>query len=103
MSVRVLSERLIKRGMEDRVVGLMQQMRSAAIFSRGFISAEAVREVSQPQRYVIWSSWHHIDDWMRWESESRRSTIMKEMETCLETPATHRIFRTSQEKYEYVH
>eukprot|EP00002_Diphylleia_rotans_P037635 TRINITY_DN842_c0_g1_i2.p1 TRINITY_DN842_c0_g1~~TRINITY_DN842_c0_g1_i2.p1 ORF type:complete len:110 (+),score=20.85 TRINITY_DN842_c0_g1_i2:72-401(+) len=63
MSVRVLSERLIKRGMEDRVVGLMQQMRSAAIFSRGFISAEAVREVSQPQRYVIWSSWHHIDDW----------------------------------------
>eukprot|EP00002_Diphylleia_rotans_P016230 TRINITY_DN3158_c0_g1_i1.p2 TRINITY_DN3158_c0_g1~~TRINITY_DN3158_c0_g1_i1.p2 ORF type:complete len:104 (-),score=18.89 TRINITY_DN3158_c0_g1_i1:195-506(-) len=103
MSVRVLSERLIKAGMEEKVVGLMQKMRSAAIFSRGFVSAEAVREVSQPQRYVIWSTWHHMDDWMRWLHESNRSAIVKDMEQCLEGPATHRIFRTSSEKYEYVH
>lgn len=95
MSIRVLSERLFRAGSEKKVVSMMQQLRSVAIYSPGFISAEVLREVTKPNSYAVLSTWHQLEDWNRWVHEAKRLDVTKEMDGLLEGPVQHRVFKTS--------
>lgn len=73
MIVRVFIKRQIEAENEKVVYGLLRELRADAMQQQGYISGETLIRADDPQKIIVISTWHSMDDWNRWkESEQRR-------------------------------
>eukprot|EP00004_Rigifila_ramosa_P015933 TRINITY_DN3737_c0_g1_i1.p2 TRINITY_DN3737_c0_g1~~TRINITY_DN3737_c0_g1_i1.p2 ORF type:complete len:104 (+),score=17.15 TRINITY_DN3737_c0_g1_i1:43-354(+) len=94
MSLRVLSERLIRPEFSANIKELMTQLRSRALWARGFVHAEALTESGKSNSYIVLSSWHLEDDWHDWLRDPERLKLEKEIDKLTYGPAVHRVLKT---------
>ncbi len=92
MAVKVIIDRKIKKGKEGEFFGLLQELRSKAISSKGYISGETLRALSDLHNYVVVSTWQSADDWKKWEENSQRMKIQARIEEIVVRPTRTRIF-----------
>ncbi len=67
MAVRVIIDRKVKKGKESEFSELLKQLRSKAVSSKGYISGETLRALSDRYNYIVVSTWQSLDDWRIWE------------------------------------
>ena len=84
MSVRIIIDRKVKKGKEADFARLLRALRSKAIFSKGYISGEMLRNRGDPQNYIVITAWQSFDDWEAYEKVPETSKIHARMEKLMD-------------------
>ena len=92
MAVRIIIDRKVKKGMESEFSELLKQLRSEAVSSKGYISGERLRALSDRHNYIVISTWQSLDDWKIWEKNLERREIQARIEKILMRPTKTKIY-----------
>eukprot|EP00743_Colponemidia_sp_Colp-15_P002730 GILK01002957.1.p1 GENE.GILK01002957.1~~GILK01002957.1.p1 ORF type:complete len:103 (-),score=12.12 GILK01002957.1:293-601(-) len=93
MSLRVLTERLVVSGHERAVTNLLRKLQSKALSAPGFISSEPLRDLNEPHKMLVMSSWQSVEAWKKWSQNQERKVIAEEIEKHLSNPTMHRVMQ----------
>jgi heme-degrading monooxygenase HmoA len=91
MSVRIIIDRKVKKGKEADFAKLLRALRSKAIFSKGYISGEMLRNRDDPQNYIVITAWQSVDDWEKYENVPETSKIHARIEKLMAKPTKVKI------------
>jgi heme-degrading monooxygenase HmoA len=80
MSIRIIIDRKVKKGKEGDFAKLLRKLRSKAMFSKGYISGEMLRDRDNPQNYIVISAWQSVADWEKYEKVPETSKIHARIE-----------------------
>jgi heme-degrading monooxygenase HmoA len=92
MVVKIIIDRKIKKGKEAEFFDLLKGLRSKAILSKGYISGETLRALSDPHNYAVVSTWQSADDWKNWEKNPERKKIQTRIERLMVRPTKTKIY-----------
>ena len=83
MAVKVLIKRRVPDGKAREMVPLFRKMRSLAMNQPGYISGETLRNMNDPEEYIVISSWQSSEEWVAWLNSSERQGIQNQVDTLL--------------------
>ena len=92
MTVKIVTDRKVNEGKEAEFFDLLKELRSKAVPSKGYISGETLRALSDPHNYVVVSTWQNADDWENWERDPERKKIQARIEKIMVRPTKMRIY-----------
>jgi heme-degrading monooxygenase HmoA len=92
MGVKILIERQVKKGKEDELLNILRELRSAALYRRGYISGETLQSDDDPSKYIVISNWQGIEHWEQWQNHPDRIEISTKMEPLLIGPEKYRVY-----------
>ena len=92
MVVRIIIDRKVKKGKELEFSELLKQLRSKAVSSKGYISGETLRALSDRHNYIVVSTWQSADDWKNWEKDPERKKVQARIEKILMRPTKTKIY-----------
>lgn len=83
MAVKVLIKRIVPPGKARDLIPLFRNMRSLAINQDGYISGETMRNLDNPEEYLIISSWQSSEDWDKWLKSATRQEVQGRIDNLL--------------------
>lgn len=92
MTVKIIIDRQVEKGKELEFSKLLKQLRSKAISSKGYISGETIRALSDRHNYLVISTWQSADDWKNWEENPERKKIHSGIEKIMARPTKAKIY-----------
>ena len=92
MTVRIIIDRKVKKGKEEEFFDLVKELRSKAISTKGYISGETLRALSDRHNYLVVGTWQSTDDWKNWEKNPERKKIQARIEKIMERPTKTKIY-----------
>ena len=84
--IKIIIERKIKPGSEEKFRKLMQEVLSRAVHADGFISGETLQGVDDPTIYVTISQWKDMSFWNAWINSAERKERQIEYDKILSEP-----------------
>ena len=90
--VKVLLERTIKGKHVEDIVRLLRQMRVLAMQQAGYISGETLHAITDPNHYLVISTWESMDHWQAWFNNEERQKLQAKIDDYLESPTAMRLF-----------
>ena len=73
MAVKILIKRKFKEGSIKAASRLLINHRNGAMKQPGYISSETMRSLDDPDRIVVVSMWHSIEEWEAWRNSDTRT------------------------------
>jgi heme-degrading monooxygenase HmoA len=92
MAVKVLIKRRVADEKARKMIPLFRKMRSLAMNQPGYISGETLRNMNDPEEYVVISTWQTSEEWVAWLNSSDRQSIQGEIDTLLGGQTKYDIF-----------
>ena len=92
MTVKVFIKRRLPDDKIRETVRLIRKLRRMAMGQEGYISGETIRDLYDPDIYVVISSWQSYDDWKKWFESPKRKKIQEEMDVLLGGKTEYEIF-----------
>ena len=83
MAVKALITRRVPDDKAKEMVPLFREMRQLAMEQPGYISGETLRNVDQPEEYLVISVWNSSADWQKWLESRERQTIQEKIDSLL--------------------
>ena len=84
--MRIIINRKVKKVKEVDFGKLLRKLTSKAIFSKGCISGEMLRDRDDPQNYIVISAWQSVADWEKYERVPETSKIHARIEKLMDRP-----------------
>ena len=94
MAIKVLIKRTIPESKAREMIPLFRQMRALAMNMEGYISGETLRNLNNPDEFIVISNWQSSEYWNNWLKSSERQKIQAKIDELLGG-------RTSFEIYHY--
>lgn len=92
MAIKVIIERRVKEGRETDMMNVLRELRSLALYRKGYISGETLHSKDDPSTYIVISNWQSLEDWEAWRTHPERTTMSKRLEELLVAAEKHSIF-----------
>jgi heme-degrading monooxygenase HmoA len=99
MIVRVIMTRKMGKFGRDLDVSLLPilsellvELRSIANRQAGYISGETLRNVNNPEEYVVISTWRSLEDWQRWFANEKRAELEGKVDALIGSPTIYKIY-----------
>jgi quinol monooxygenase YgiN len=92
MAVRVFIEREIQPGNDLKLHNLLMQLRSRAMLQKGYITGETLRDVSNPDRFLVIGTWNSLEDWNTWLANPERKALQDQLDKLLKTPEKFNVY-----------
>jgi heme-degrading monooxygenase HmoA len=92
MAVKVFIKRRVPEDKARDMVPLFRKMRSLAMNQNGYISGETLRNMNDPEEYIVISSWQSSDEWVAWLKSSERQEIQSQIDTLLGGQTQYEIY-----------
>ncbi|RJR25106.1 MAG: antibiotic biosynthesis monooxygenase [Desulfobacteraceae bacterium] len=92
MAVKILISRRIPKEKEEEILPLLIELRSLAVSQPGYISGETLRNIRDPEDYVVISTWHSTKDWDSWVGSALRSSIQEKIDSILGEKTSYKIY-----------
>lgn len=92
MAVKVFIKRRVPEDKARNMVPLFRKMRSLAMNQNGYISGETLRNMNDPEEYIVISSWQSSDEWVAWLKSSERQEIQNQIDTLLGGQTQYEIY-----------
>ncbi len=92
MAVKVFIKRRVPEDKARDMVPLFRKMRSLAMNQSGYISGETLRNMNDPEEYIVISSWQSSDEWVAWLKSSERQEIQSQIDTLLGGQTQYEIY-----------
>ncbi|MBW2614861.1 MAG: antibiotic biosynthesis monooxygenase [Deltaproteobacteria bacterium] len=83
MAVKITIKRRVAKEKEAKLLPLLIQLRSLATAQPGYISGETLRNIDNPEEYLVISTWQSLDNWNAWISSKQRAEIQEKVDTLL--------------------
>jgi len=83
MAVKIIIKRRVAKKKEAELLPLLIQLRSLATAQPGYISGETLRNMDNPEEYLVISTWQSLDNWNAWISSEQRTDIQEKVDTLL--------------------
>lgn len=83
MAIKIIITRRVPKSKEAQILPLLLDLRSRAIIRPGYISGETLRNVHDPEDYVVISTWKSIEDWKSWEMSRERGEVQAQIDALL--------------------
>jgi heme-degrading monooxygenase HmoA len=83
MGIKVLIKRKVSEAKARKMIPLFRKMRSLAMTQKGYISGETLRNLNDPEEFIVISSWQSSDDWTRWLNSAERQQIQDQIDALL--------------------
>ncbi len=95
MAVKVLIKRNITKDNEQKLSGLLRELRTLTTNRKGYISGETFSRLDKPGESLVVSTWQSADDWREWVLSPERQSLQGKIDELLGV-------ETSYEIYEYI-
>lgn len=92
MLVRVIIKRQIEEENEKVVYGLLKDLRADATQQQGYISGETLICADDPQKIIVISTWHSIEEWNSWKGCETRKKIDAILEKLQVEPTSYEVY-----------
>jgi len=99
MAVRILLKRRVPAEREKDLVGLITDLRSMASRQPGYISGETMRNVKDPEEYLVISTWDSLEDWETWIASPPRKALQEKIDKLLGKPTTYDMYHYPDKRY----
>jgi heme-degrading monooxygenase HmoA len=73
MAIKILIKRKFKEGNIQAASRFLINHRSGAMRQPGYISSETMQSLDDPDKIVVVSMWHTIEDWETWKNSETRT------------------------------
>ena len=73
MAVKILIKRKFKEGSIRAASRFLINHRNGAMRQPGYISSETMRSLDDPDKVVVVSMWHSIEEWEAWRNSEMRA------------------------------
>ncbi len=80
--VKVLIKRYVRAHDSDRLIGLLLDLRAAALHQPGYVSGETVTRGEDPVEVLAIGTWLSEDHWKAWSTSEQRHEL-EDMVTAL--------------------
>jgi heme-degrading monooxygenase HmoA len=87
MAIKILIKRKFKAGSLKQATQLLIRARYAAMGRKGYISSETLSDLRDPNKIIVVSMWHGIEDWNDWKNSPARAEFEAEMAKLVTGPA----------------
>lgn len=84
--VRVIIERRCQPNKEAELEKLLVELRSKAMWQRGYVSGETLRSADAPSLWLVISTWLDAELWKAWENSPERQEMVTKIEQLLVVP-----------------
>ncbi|MGD8471718.1 MAG: antibiotic biosynthesis monooxygenase [Desulfobacteraceae bacterium] len=83
MAVKVLIRRNVPGDKAREMIPLFRKMRTLANEQAGYITGETMRNLEEPDEFLVISTWETSDDWERWLQSKDRQLIQSQIDDLL--------------------
>ena len=73
MAIKVLIKRRFKEGNIQAASRFLINHRNGAMRQKGYISSETMQSLDDPEKIVVVSMWHTIEEWEAWKNSETRT------------------------------
>jgi len=92
MAIKVIISRKVARGKEKDLLPLLMDLRTRAMSQEGYISGETWKGASDPDEFLVISTWKSLEDWRAWEANPARQEIQQKIDGVLEQKTTAKAY-----------
>jgi heme-degrading monooxygenase HmoA len=92
MAIKVIITRKVTRGRERDLLPLLMELRTKAMNQKGYISGETLKGISDPDEFLVISTWKSSEDWKAWEDNPERRAIQSKIDAILEEKTVARAY-----------
>ena len=92
MAVKIIIKRRVPKDKEAELLPLLIQLRARATTQPGYISGETLRNIENPEEYLVISTWQSVDVWKAWDSSEERAELQKKINGLLEEKTDYSIY-----------
>lgn len=83
MAVKVLIKRSIPESKAREIIPLFRRMRALAMNQDGYISGETLRNLDNPEEFLVISSWQTSEEWNNWLKSEKRQEVQSQIDLLL--------------------
>lgn len=84
MAIKVIIKRKVAKGKQKDLLPLLMELRLKAMNQKGYISGETLKGISDPDEFMVISTWRSLEDWNIWDSNPARKEIQTKIDAILE-------------------
>ena len=92
MAVKTIIKRKVPKGKESELFPLLIEMRSKATAQPGYISGETLRNVNDPEDYLVISTWKSVEAWNTWKNHRERAQIIEKIDALLKEKTEYSVY-----------
>ena len=92
MAVKVLIKRMVPKNMALDMTPLFREMRTLAMNQKGYISGETLRNLDDPDEFLVISTWKSSSDWKNWLTKKERGGIQAKIDVLLGGETEFKVF-----------
>jgi antibiotic biosynthesis monooxygenase (ABM) superfamily enzyme len=92
MAVKIIIRRKVAKDKEGNLMPLLIQLRALATAQPGYVSGETLRNVSNPEDFLVISTWRSVDNWNVWMSSKQRSEIQQKIDAILGEKTEYNVY-----------
>jgi len=92
MAVKALIKRTVPESSAREMIPLFRKMRTLAISQPGYISGETLRNLNNPEEFLVISSWQSSADWVQWLESPDRQKIQAQIDQVLGGQTRYEIY-----------
>lgn len=83
MAVKIIIKRRVPKEKESELLPLLIQLRSKATTQPGYISGETLRNMDDPEEFLVIGTWQTAEDWNAWKSSKEREELREKTDALL--------------------
>jgi len=92
MAIKAIITRKVAQGKEKDLLPLLLELRTRAMGQGGYISGETLRGMSDPDEFLVISTWNRLEDWRAWEENPERKRIQEKIDAVLDEKTTAKAY-----------
>jgi heme-degrading monooxygenase HmoA len=75
-----------------RLSEMLIELRAMGNYQPGYISGETLRNVDDPNEYLVISTWKSLEAWQRWFANEKRAELEGKVDALLGSPTVYKVF-----------
>lgn len=92
MAVKVIIKRRVPDTKAREMIPLFRKMRSMAMNQEGYIAGETLRNMNEPEDFIVISNWQSSGHWTAWLKSSQRQKIQNHIDKLLGGQTQYEIY-----------
>ena len=92
MAVKVIIKRKVSESDARQMIPLFRKMRSMAMNQEGYIAGETLRNMNDPEDFIVISNWQSSEHWVKWLESPERQEIQSQIDNLLGGQTQYEIY-----------
>ncbi len=81
--IKIIIKRRVSKDKEGELLPLLVKLRALATAQPGYVSGETLRNVDDPEEFLVISTWQSLDHWKAWLQSKQRAELQDQIDKLL--------------------